>query len=151
MASTNQRDKHTNALNPPVRISQVITPLSRFILCFGASLFSSVFFQKCFRLRKPATLERRVRGRRQRLVSACVRAPPLTANQKNVGVFSIECSNLWASTIFTQCNAVIIIIIQLLIMLLFLFLLFFFFSFLFVFVQNKCVKISEEDVNFLIL
>lgn len=60
----------------------------------------------------------------------------------NVKVFSIECSNLWASTIFTQCNAVIIIIIQLLII---------FFFFFFVFVQNKCVKISEENVSFLIL
>jgi hypothetical protein len=39
----------------------------------------------------------------------------------------------------TQCNAVIVIIIQVINII------------SFVFVQNKCVKISEENVNFLIL
>lgn len=52
-------------------------------------------------------------------------------------LFSIECSNIRASTIFTQCNAVIIIL-QLLII-----------FFLFCIVQrNKCVKISEENELF---
>lgn len=53
--------------------------------------------------------------------------------------FSIECSNSRASTIFTQCNAVNIIIQW-----------FIFFPY-FVFVQKQCVKISEENVSFLIL